>query len=60
MIGMAQKQDIDEADAARRVSALLKERARALGANLVGIADTALLEDVETIPADLLAPSPWR
>lgn len=38
------------------VTAQLKEHARGLGADLVGIADLALLEGIECEPADLLAP----
>lgn len=38
------------------VTQQLKQRARELGADLVGIADLELLRGIETTPADLLAP----
>ncbi len=40
----------------RSLTERLKGRARALGANLVGVADLELLAGIETTPADLLAP----
>jgi epoxyqueuosine reductase QueG len=40
---------------ARDSSRALKEIARSLGADLVGIADLACLKDIDTEPADLLS-----
>ena len=40
----------------RDVTAALKERVRELGADLVGVADLALLAGVETVPPGLLTP----
>jgi len=41
---------------AAALSQKIKQQARSLGADLVGIADLQLLQGIETTPADLLAP----